>query len=386
MALKKKTHLAVSKSLLPRNTLHSSPKTRFSNQRLPTKQHKAPAKRSSIPFTEDISLSCSSNYTMPSSAENSKAAHDAWIKMMGAWSLSSDSTPATSPIESSGAVDNNLIKTMQGMSLTSDSTHVMPSIESSSAVDITSPSTSKTASFMGIPPELRLQILSHALRGAAGSSGTISINPRVTVTGDEYGYERAGQTKWQARHGLLQTCHILREEALEVLFRENTFYAKMSQTGQAAHWFEKQRFSNWLESMGGDEEIQRVRKVTFGLQWSTHEKALLGWKEKYWRGDVCVSIFKGEATVGGSPPVAECPPAPIKHVDALIKKMMVGEGLGYAGWMAVWDKIEKLMMSGWGSREWLVEHPQHAVFIRCCSFHVQEELNRRRVASTTHDL
>jgi hypothetical protein len=68
------------------------------------------------------------------------------------------------------------------------------------------------------------------------------------------------------------------------------------------------------------------------------------------KGDVCVSFFKGKVTVGGWPTIVECSAAPIEQVDALIKELMGGEGLGYIGWMAVWDKVEEIMMSGWDVR------------------------------------
>lgn len=217
---------------------------------------------------------------------------------------------------------------------------------------------SKGVNLMELAPELRLNILSHALSSAAGPSGTISINPRAKILSDPSGVyhgndgSEAEQTKWQARRGLLQTCHQLREEALEVLYRENTFFARMSQFGKttAAHWTENGRFEKWLKSLGGDEEIQRVRKVTFGVEWSARVEEGLGWQDRMEKGDVCVSFFKGKVIVGGSPTIVECSAAPIEQVDALIKGLMVGEGLEYVGWMSVWDKVEEIMMSGWDVR------------------------------------
>jgi hypothetical protein len=126
----------------------------------------------------------------------------------------------------------------------------------------------------------------------------------------------------------------------------------MSQFGKtkAAHWFEKGRFETWLKSVGGDEEVQRVRKVTFGVEWSARVEEGLGWVDKIGKGDVCVSFFKGKVTVGGSPTITECSDTPIEQVEALIKGLMGGDGLGYVGWVAVWDKVEEIMMSGWDVR------------------------------------
>lgn len=138
----------------------------------------------------------------------------------------------------------------------------------------------------------------------------------------------------------------------------------MTQYGKSAYWYEKQRFSSWLESLGGDGEIRRVRKVKFWLQWSTYEVVELGWAERVNKGDVRVSISRGEVTVGGSRIVANSPAAPLEKVDALIKELMVGEGLGYAGWMAVWDKVEELMMSGRGYPTPPARPSPYAVLIR----------------------
>ena len=291
------------------------------------------------------------------SSENSAEAHKNWLKMLQGIPVSSDSTHATPPTESSSAVDDSLTKAMQGMSLSSDPTHAMPPIESSSAVDNTSRITPKSASLMGIPSELRLQIFSHALSGATGPSGTVSVNPHARLLSDPSGawHESCDswgkQTKWQARRGLLQTCHEIREEALEVLYNKNIFFAHVTRCGEG--WsFEIERFSNWFKSMGGDEEIRRVRKVTFGAKWVALVQDIDDREDKI--GDVNISIFNGKVTVGGSGDIVESPAAPLlEQVDALITTFLVGrkmgEGLGYAEWMLVWAKVQELTTRGWGS-------------------------------------
>jgi hypothetical protein len=69
----------------------------------------------------------------------------------------------------------------------------------------------KVKHLMYLPHEMRRKILSSSLAGAAGPSGTISVNPRAKVlsdpTGEFHGHDPSGQgqTKWQARRGFLQT-------------------------------------------------------------------------------------------------------------------------------------------------------------------------------------
>jgi hypothetical protein len=268
------------------------------------------------------------------------------------------------------AVNSGLSRELEKMSLSSSTSLRSPAKRSATAIhsdtkmklqDMSASAKFKPSegvTLMEFPSEFRLNILSHALSNAAGPAGSISINPRAKILSDPSGvFHRANaseddQTKWQARRGLLQTCHKLREEALEVLCRENTFFVRMSQFGKtkAAHWFEKGRFEKWLKAVGGDEEIQSVRKVTFGVEWSARVEEGLGWVDKMGKGDMRVSFFRSKVTVGGSPTIVECSAAPIEQVDALIKKLMVGEGLGYVGWMAIWDKVEEIMMSGWDVR------------------------------------
>lgn len=304
-----------------------------------------PAKRNvcavdSEPISKPRDMSICSNQTMPITERGANAVNSGLSTELGKTSLSS-STCLTSPAKRRATASRSETKTkLQDMSA---SAKFKPS---------------EGVTLMDFPSELRLNIISHALSSTAGPSRTISVNPRAKILSDPSGvYHRNDsseqeQTKWQARRGLLQTCHQLREEALEVLYRENTFFARMSQFGKtkAAHWTEKGRLEKWLESLGGNEEIQRVRKVTFGVEWPARVEEGLGWVDKMEKGDVCMSFFKGKVTVGGSPTIAECSAAPIEQVDALIKTLMVGEGLEYVGWMAVWDKVEEIMMSGWDVR------------------------------------
>jgi len=315
---------------------------------------------------QGMSLSPSSTHAMPPT-ESSGAIENDPIKRVQGMSLSPTSTHATRPTESSRVVDktpptppkieNDPIKRVQGMSLSPTSTHATRPTESSRVVDKTPPTPPKTASLMGLPSELRLEILSHALTGAAGSSGTISVNPRAKLLSDpsgafhEGGGSRREPTKWQVRRGLLQTCHELREEALEVLYNKNTFFARVTQYGEG--WsFEVERFHNWLKSMGGDEELRRVKKVTFGATWASSDQEDVDyWEGK--KGDVNIRIFKGKVTVGGSGNIVESPAAPLlKQVDTLITTLLagkrMGEGLVYAEWMLVWAEIQDLTTKGWG--------------------------------------
>lgn len=216
--------------------------------------------------------------------------------------------------------------------------------------------TTSGVGLMDMPAEVRLRILSYALTSIAGPAGTISINPRAKTlskpTGEFQGHDCSGkgQTKWQARRGLLQTCHALREEALDVLYNKNTFFARMAQCDEYEFSFEKLRFERWLKSFGGDAEVQRVRKVTFGVEWSPLEEDE-GLQRR--KGDVHVGICRGNVTVEGSQRIAECPAAPLEQIKELVEEFMVGkamgEGLGCEEWIAVWDKVQELMRSGWGT-------------------------------------
>lgn len=117
--------------------------------------------------------------------------------------------------------------------------------------------------------------------------------------------------------------------------------------------FEKQRFSRWLKAFGSDDEVRRVRNVTFGVEWSSVEGENGGsWERRI--GDVSIRIFKGEVTVTGSRKIAAAPSAPFAQIEGFIAEVLEGrvegeEGLGYEEWMAVWEKVQGLMASGWGS-------------------------------------
>ena len=102
--------------------------------------------------------------------------------------------------------------------------------------------------------------------------------------------------------------------------------------------------------MGRDVEIRRVRNVTFGVEWSPLREE--GRWER-WKGDVSISIFLGGVTVLGSHEIANCPAAPLEQIDIFTSNFLDDkverEGLDYDEWMAVWDKVQELMKSGWGS-------------------------------------
>lgn len=215
------------------------------------------------------------------------------------------------------------------------------------------PTHPKIVGLMDLPSEVRLRILSHGLNSTVGPSGTISVNPRADIlsnpSGRFAGY--AGQSKWQARRSMLQTCHTLREEALEVLYNEHTFFARMTQRREPIRiCFEQRKFRRWLRSLGGDVEVRRVRKVTFGVEWPSFEQGGR-WVRRKGNVDVCIS--RGKAVVGGSQRIAECRAAPLRQLQSMVGRFMVakavGEGLGYVEWMLVWDLLQELMESGWGS-------------------------------------
>lgn len=212
-------------------------------------------------------------------------------------------------------------------------------------------------SLMDLPPELHIKIISNILSSTAGPSGTISINPRAKTLsdpqGDFHGHDCSGngQTKWQARRGILQTCHQLREEGLAILYHEHTFFARMVQPYKnELVSFEQRRFDRWLKSLGNDAEIRRVKHVTFGVEWPPlYQNG--DWVRR--KGEVRVSINRGKVTIGGSDRIAECAAQPLAQLEEFVGGMIdgkpMGVGMGYEEWTAVWDKVKALMKSGWGS-------------------------------------
>jgi hypothetical protein len=124
----------------------------------------------------------------------------------------------------------------------------------------------------------------------------------------------------------------------------------MSQCEDGEFSFGRRRYHRWLKSLRGDENVRRVRRVTFGVEWPSYNEGGVWYRGK---GDVNVYIGKEGLVVGGSQRIAECPAAPLEQLRAFIAELMVGKvirrGLGYDEWMAVWDKVQELMRSGWGS-------------------------------------
>jgi hypothetical protein len=217
-------------------------------------------------------------------------------------------------------------------------------------------SPSQGPSLMVLPPEVRLQIFSDNIIDIAGPAGTISVSPRAKAlsnpSGDFQGHDCSGkdQTEWQARRGAQQLCSQLRAEALEALYKESTFFARMSQCEEGESSFERDRYDRWLKSLGGDENVRSIRRVTFGVEWPSYREGG-EWHRR--RGDVRVCIVRDGLVVDGSRRIAECPAAPLEKLKTFIAELMVGKvirrGLGYDKWMAVWDKVQELMKSGWGS-------------------------------------
>jgi nuclear transport factor 2 (NTF2) superfamily protein len=124
----------------------------------------------------------------------------------------------------------------------------------------------------------------------------------------------------------------------------------MSQCEEGEFSFERDRYDRWLKSLGGDENVRRIRRVTFGVEWPSYNEGG-EWHRR--RGDVRVCIVRDGLVVDRSQRIAECPAAPLERLRVFIAELMVGKvirrGLGYDEWMAVWDKVQELMRSGWGS-------------------------------------
>lgn len=193
---------------------------------------------------------------------------------------------------------------------------------------------------LGLPTELRLQIVGYVLAGAAGPSGTTNTNPRSHALADatsSVAHDRTNRhdTQWRARRGVLQACHTLRVDALDVLFRDGTFFARMDPT------FGLERFKRWLALMRDDKEAMGVRRIQFGIEWAS------GSRHRYTRTQITVDIHKGmvQATQTGTYSIRNGV-RKVDEVKALVEGFVadrgVGKGLTAEEWLQVWAKIEAL--------------------------------------------
>lgn len=147
----------------------------------------------------------------------------------------------------------------------------------------------------------------------------------------------------------------MRAEVLEVLYHRHGFFARMSQCGEGEVSFERRRFERWLTAMGSDEEVRRVRRVVFGVEWTSVVGGDGGWVRR--KGEVKVQFDGGghRVVVEGSKRIAECAAEPLLQLEKFVAQMMFGrgvrreQGLGFEEWMKLWDKVQELMKSGWGS-------------------------------------
>lgn len=198
-----------------------------------------------------------------------------------------------------------------------------------------------------LPAELRINILSYVLAETSEPSGIISINPHArkfvlkggNIIQDDNPKKQL--TQWRARRGILQACHMLREEALELLYNQNTFFASMN--GLCALYpmcYERRRFSRWLKIMGGDAEARRIKRMVFAVSWpSIYGRN--GWKKR--RADVNVCVLRNKVRVELSPSSSDKPMAALVDVEKLIEGFLrdgnEGQGLNRDEWVEIWDEI-----------------------------------------------
>lgn len=199
---------------------------------------------------------------------------------------------------------------------------------------------------MRLPTELRLNVLSYVLAEVSDSSGTISINPHArqfvlkdgNVVQDDNPSKQL--TQWRARSGILQACHTLREETLELLYNQNTFFASMNgRCGLYPMCYERRRFSRWLKVMGGDAEAPRIKRMVFAVSWPS-TSGRNGWKKR--RADVNVCILRNMMKVE-LVPLSDKPRAALVDVEELIEEFLQngveGQGLNRDEWVEIWDEI-----------------------------------------------
>jgi hypothetical protein len=100
------------------------------------------------------------------------------------------------------------------------------------------------------------------------------------------------QTQWHARRGPLYASSSLRAETLEVLYGGFAFFARMP-LGSDPGFDGKGRFKRWLESLGNEESVGRVRRVVFRVEWPAVRRAG-GMKWFRGRTEVEVCVFRGQ--------------------------------------------------------------------------------------------
>jgi len=210
-----------------------------------------------------------------------------------------------------------------------------------------------------LPTELRLMTFRYFLNDAAGPKALISTHPRSKNLPDPpaepwmppaYGPQ---QTQWHARRGLLQASSILRAEALQVLCESDGFFARMP-LGVDPGFDGKGRFERWLKALGSEEEVGRVRRVVFGIEWPA-VRCAGGMKWCRRRTEVEICVFGGKGSVRARLEAVEAMWVQKEETPWLVLedvKEMIGEileskeeggRLECKEWMKVWGKVEEVM-------------------------------------------
>jgi hypothetical protein len=224
----------------------------------------------------------------------------------------------------------------------------------------TPPPKEPSFAYTSLPAEIRLMILHHALTPATGPQTTISTHPRSKNFPKPraepwlppfYGPQ---QTQWHARRGLLQASSGLRAETLQVLYGSFTFFARMPMGWE---FDGKRRFRRWLKALGSEEDVERVRRVIFRVEWpAVRRSGGMEWFKG--RTEVEVKVFRGQGRVRVKVEVVkalwvqkgeEAPWLHLEDVEETIKRFLRSKkadgvvGLGRKEWMEVWRKVKGVM-------------------------------------------
>jgi hypothetical protein len=152
----------------------------------------------------------------------------------------------------------------------------------------------------------------------------------------------------------LQASSDLRAETLQVLYGRFGFFARMPMGWE---FDGKRRFGRWLKALGSEEDVERVRRVVFRVEWpAVRRSGGMEWFKG--RTEVEVQIFRGKGTVRAKVEVVkalwvqkqkEAPWLRLEDLEKMIEGSLVAKkaegvvGLGRKEWMEVWRKVKEVM-------------------------------------------
>jgi hypothetical protein len=139
-----------------------------------------------------------------------------------------------------------------------------------------------------------------------------------------------------------------------VLYGSFTFFARMPMGWE---FDGKRRFRRWLKALGSEEDVERVRRVIFRVEWpAVRRSGGMEWFKG--RTEVEVKVFRGQGRVRVKVEVVkalwvqkgeEAPWLHLEDVEETIKRFLRSKkadgvvGLGRKEWMEVWRKVKEVM-------------------------------------------